>query len=237
MSLSSGEQPVLIVLFFAHVLIDCYLPARRRVKGPGRIAAPVIMGVLTAVCFLNPIGIVAGLLAGLGYAAVRQITFGRSDPSAFWYVGTHASSILVLMLAVHWTGFPGGGRWLDALAGPPLQAIAIMTGLVFMWRQGSTAVGLLVEDLDFEPAQGIPDAGRLIGQLERTLILFMVLAGVPSGIGLLIAAKSVLRFGDVNAEKTDNRRMAEYVIIGTLASFAFAVPVAYAIAALVGRAQ
>jgi hypothetical protein len=64
----------------------------------------------------------------------------------------------------------------------------------------------------------------VIGQLERGLIFALVMFGQAQGVGLLIAAKSILRFGAVK----DDRRLSEYVIIGTLASFGWALVVAYA---------
>ena len=73
-------------------------------------------------------------------------------------------------------------------------------------------------------AESLPGAGRVIGQLERGLIFALVLLGQPQGVGLLMAAKSILRFGAVK----DDRALSEYVIIGTLASFAWALLVAYA---------
>ena len=42
-----------------------------------------------------------------------------------------------------------------------------------------------------------------------------------AAIGLLIAAKSVFRFGDLNKGK--NRKLTEYVLIGTLLSFGLAI--------------
>lgn len=59
----------------------------------------------------------------------------------------------------------------------------------------------------------------MIGLLERGLIFALILLGQPGGVGLLIAAKSILRFGAVK----DDRALSEYVIIGTLASFAWAL--------------
>ena len=47
----------------------------------------------------------------------------------------------------------------------------------------------------------------------------------PSGVGFLIAAKSLLRFGEVR--EGANRMEAEYIIIGTLASFLFGLIIAY----------
>lgn len=69
----------------------------------------------------------------------------------------------------------------------------------------------------------LPGAGRLIGYTERTLILVFVLASAPAAIGFLVTAKSIFRFDSVQRE----RAHAEYVIIGTLLSFAYAVTLSY----------
>lgn len=70
---------------------------------------------------------------------------------------------------------------------------------------------------------GLAGAGALIGQLERGLTFVLVLAGQFGAIGFLIAAKSVLRF-----QYAKDRSQSEYVIIGTLASFAWAISAALA---------
>jgi len=90
-------------------------------------------------------------------------------------------------------------------------------------------VGLLMEPfatrLSSEiTAESLPGAGRLIGTLERGLIFALVLSGQSAGVGLLVAAKSILRFGAVR----DDRALSEYVLIGTLASFGWALVVAFA---------
>ena len=61
----------------------------------------------------------------------------------------------------------------------------------------------------------IKNIGRYIGWVERFLILTLTLVGNYSGIGLVLAAKGLLRLGD-------NRKFAEYVIFGTLLSFSLA---------------
>ncbi|MGI5819089.1 MAG: hypothetical protein ACOX9R_13450 [Armatimonadota bacterium] len=237
MFLTSGEQHILVVLFLAHVLLGRCAPAGRAGTRTAYVAAA--MGIITALCFFEPAGILAGLLIAAGYLVIHWFAAGAAQRRTAAFVGVHGASILLLMTIVGWSGGAESGRWLEALAGPPLQAIAALTGLLFMWWIGSTAVGLLVKELCFDPVaespSGIPNAGALIGQLERTLILFLVLADVASGIGLLVAAKSILRFGEV--KDAENRKMAEYVLIGTLASFTFAIPVAYATAELVKWAQ
>lgn len=69
--------------------------------------------------------------------------------------------------------------------------------------------------------EGLKDAGRYIGMLERLLILTFIFVNQFSAIGFLIAAKSVLRFGDIR--ESNNRKGAEYILIGTMISFAVAI--------------
>jgi Na+/citrate or Na+/malate symporter len=67
--------------------------------------------------------------------------------------------------------------------------------------------------------RGFPDGGKLIGQLERFLIFLFVMTGQIEGVGFLVAAKSVFRFGELSDHK--NRLEAEYITIGTLMSFSW----------------
>ena len=61
------------------------------------------------------------------------------------------------------------------------------------------------------------NAGSLIGDIERWLILAFVIMQRYEALGLLIAAKSIIRFGDKETAKT------EYVLAGTLMSIFIAV--------------
>ena len=62
-------------------------------------------------------------------------------------------------------------------------------------------------------------AGMLIGIIERLLIFFLVIIGKFEAIGLLIAAKSLLRFN----EKDRPEEKTEYLLVGTLISVALAL--------------
>lgn len=68
---------------------------------------------------------------------------------------------------------------------------------------------------------GLEDAGKWIGILERLLILTFILVNQFSAVGFLLGAKSIFRFGDLTGEK--NRKLTEYVLIGTLLSFAITI--------------
>lgn len=71
------------------------------------------------------------------------------------------------------------------------------------------------------PVEGLKDGGKYIGYLERLLIFVFVLNGQFAGVGFLITAKSILRFGEL--KDSENRKQAEYIIIGTFASFLYAI--------------
>ncbi|MEZ9292310.1 DUF3307 domain-containing protein [Vibrio lentus] len=63
---------------------------------------------------------------------------------------------------------------------------------------------------------GLIAGGELIGYLERVLILTFTLVGSYAAVGFVLAAKSIFRFGELN--KSDDRSMTEYVLIGSLLS-------------------
>lgn len=64
--------------------------------------------------------------------------------------------------------------------------------------------------------------GRLIGIIERILAFLLTLNGAVSALGLLLAAKAIARFRDL-----DQRDFAEYVLIGTLLSISIAVGIGF----------
>src|SRR5690606_32888805 len=65
------------------------------------------------------------------------------------------------------------------------------------------------------------NAGKYIGILERLFIFFFVVMNFWEGIGFLLAAKSIFRFGDLK-DKQDIR-LTEYILIGTLLSFGIGI--------------
>jgi hypothetical protein len=68
---------------------------------------------------------------------------------------------------------------------------------------------------------GLPEAGRYIGWMERSLILTFVLAGYSDAIGFLLAAKALVRFPEIQQDTKGH--FAEYFLIGTLTSVGLAL--------------
>ena len=75
--------------------------------------------------------------------------------------------------------------------------------------------------------KSLPNAGKWIGYFERILILTFILTGTAEGIGFLLAAKSIFRFGELS--KAQEIKTTEYVLIGTLASFTIAIIIGFAV--------
>lgn len=69
--------------------------------------------------------------------------------------------------------------------------------------------------------ESLIDAGTYIGILERLLVFVFIILDQWEAVGFLITAKSVFRFGDLSAAK--ERKLTEYVLIGTLISFGIAI--------------
>jgi hypothetical protein len=67
----------------------------------------------------------------------------------------------------------------------------------------------------------LENAGNYIGILERLFVFCFIITGHFEAIGFLLAAKSIFRFGDLKAAK--DRKLTEYVLIGTLLSFGIAL--------------
>ena len=65
------------------------------------------------------------------------------------------------------------------------------------------------------------------------MVFTFILYGRWEAVGFLLAAKSVFRFG--NLKESHDRKLTEYVLIGTLLSFGIAIAIALLSSALIGQ--
>ena len=98
--------------------------------------------------------------------------------------------------------------------------VADFVAALVCWRPANIFIKLMLKyfsvNMPEENASGF-NAGALIGTIERWLILIFVCLGRYDALGLLIAAKSIIRFSEKDTAKT------EYVLAGTLLSIFIAV--------------
>jgi hypothetical protein len=97
----------------------------------------------------------------------------------------------------------------------------LLTGIVFVTFPAAICIAQLTKQWreKINDADTLANAGKWIGIIERIIILIFVLNNEYSAIGLLIAAKSIIRFN----EKDRPEIKTEYLVIGTLLSFVLAI--------------
>lgn len=139
--------------------------------------------------------------------------------------------------------------WVDLFGKGFLKLLIVLSGAILAVKAGGILIGMAVRPFFDEiknnendvamktkaSGRGLKNGGKVIGQLERSLIFLFILMGQLSGIGFLIAAKSVFRFGEVKDPR--HRMEAEYIIIGTLMSFGYGMSIAYATKFFVGLVE
>lgn len=127
-----------------------------------------------------------------------------------------------------------------------LKSLVLVSGLTLTVYAGSflihRAVRPFLDELKAMAAKrkdessvecrGFVSGGRVIGRLERALIFFLILTSQTAGVGFLMAAKSIFRFGEL--KDPQHRMEAEYIIIGTLMSFGYGMLVSYVTKCLLG---
>ena len=108
------------------------------------------------------------------------------------------------------------------------RSILFFTGLVFLTLPTSVLIRNLLSawspiTIDHSKIQteSLVHAGKYIGILERVLVFVFIIVNHWEGVGFMIAAKSVFRFSDLAEAK--QRKLTEYVLIGTLLSFGIAI--------------
>lgn len=101
------------------------------------------------------------------------------------------------------------------------EAFKIITAYIFITVPAGIIIGKLTERWKNHTVPSLKNAGQWIGITERLLVLTLVLLQQYTAIGFIIAAKSILRTATSREEK--QFAQSEYILIGTLLSFAFAI--------------
>lgn len=241
---------------FAHLLTDFVFQTETSLRAKHRLTGLILHGLAAGGLTYLLIGILPGWQLPVGVALTHTLLDAwklRSPKGTRLrkFVVDQLGHIFILVLfswaAVSSFGdYPG--LWISLFGWPYLLILAVTSGSIVSIYLVSFLVELSFEALGIgkRPASsagespagsregevGIAEGGRIIGYLERGLITLFVLAGYPAGIGFLIAAKSVFRFGEL----TDSTRrwQAEYIIIGTLLSILFGTLFAYLTAWVAG---
>lgn len=245
------ELTPFILLVLCHVLGDFYLQSERLVAAKNQSASKAFMPhvfhafvhgflVLTALWFAY-----SGSIQLLYIAAVIFVThllidftksiFNNAQPLLAFVVDQLTHLIVLVSIAFYIGGAPEL-QLSFAWEGTHQYAFLVMAlGVLFVLKPASVLIRLVLNGLHSGPStEGLtlPQGGQILGYLERMIILILILLDQFAAIGFVIAAKSVLRFSDLNRlrEASDGKSpnplyLTEYVLVGTFMSFLYVLVV------------
>lgn len=148
---------------------------------------------------------------------------GKSEKKrTTWFIGDQLAHVLILM--VLWVVIEDKKSVFEFLDSELFWLTC--TSILFLTQPAAMIVRVMISGWNPIPDKkehSLANAGKYIGILERLFVFGFVVSGNWEGIGFLLAAKSVFRFGDLNDAK--DRNLTEYVLIGTLISFGLAIVV------------
>jgi hypothetical protein len=107
------------------------------------------------------------------------------------------------------------------------SVLLILCGYIFTLKEGTIFIRLTLNRMRITPKkkdkptqkdQQEYDRGKLIGLLERTFLYFLIIFNQIGAIAIIIALKSLARFKEL-----DDKKFAEYFLIGSLLSVMVAV--------------
>lgn len=232
---NAAQAIVLLQLLTAHLLTDFFLQPTRWVRD--KEARKERSPYLYAHVLLT--GAVAGLFAqSIGAAFFIAFTHLGID---LWKLNRPTRSFQNFLLDQIFHGIILVITWLFVIHGfgylkevmasffGNFQFWAVLTAYLACTYPLGFAVGMATSRWRAQVAASgasLEEAGKWIGILERLLILTFLLNNQFEAIGLLIAAKALLRFRD------DDLKLTEYVLIGTLVSFTMTIFIGLALKAV-----
>lgn len=172
-------------------------------------------------------------LALLGCGLALLLSYARERGPAGWKsrgaeleLGITGAYVVLSALLVGNSGGPPLVALLRLPVGTNRQAALAFAAAItlFLVRGGTQVVRAILDRAGSLPKiqQHVDEVeynrGRLIGDIERLLLAWMVAAGSYAAMGFIVAAKGLVR-----SKQFESHDFAEYFLVGTLASTALAL--------------
>lgn len=198
-----------------------------------------LMAGLTEVSDLVALAVIAAVVVLWGQTVTRA--FGRGG--AWVPLLVLGSALLLGVLTSAWAGTADGlmGDWLASARVPALQglsadrALLLVGAFLVQLSTGNVIVRLVLAATGTtNPTYGShpdldPDlrlkGGRLLGPMERAFIVGLGLSGHLTAASIVIAAKGLLRFPELQSRREQERihRLTEYFLVGSFVSWLVAL--------------
>lgn len=228
---------LLILQLLAHLVGDFYLQTEKSCKSKADNAFKsghlYIHALITFACawlFSLTVGYWwAALLVAVLHLVIDGLkSICRNLKGAFFIDQLlHVAVIVATVMLYNKVGTIALPAWL-----PETKVLLWIVAFVFCLHPANFFIQNIFKDArisipDSGKEMSLPNAGRVIGNVERMLTMVFVMLGQFEAIGFLLAAKSLLRFRETDTVKS------EYVLVGTLLSFGIAILVGVAVKLLI----
>lgn len=237
----STPLSLLLALLLAHLAGDFLLQGKAWVHSKKHLGyrspavylhagvhAALILIVILLAGYVPLFAVAVALLIGLSHLLI-DIVKSYTPERVRYFLIDQIMHLAVLCLVWIWLAQPWPllaelSAWLWH---PNTLVVAFAYGLIT--RPMSIFIAMIMQrwSAQVDNRGTLADAGARIGILERFLVLTFVLGGEFTPIGFLLAAKSVLRFGDLREDR--DRKLTEYVLLGTMLSFALTLVLGLAV--------
>lgn len=150
-----------------------------------------------------------------------KLSFQKKKTKRLWFFIDQALHILSIIALVY---LFSDAFYFDAISITKNHLLLVFC-LLILTKPTSIVMRTIFSKWDInaltQDNESLKDAGKYIGILERLLVFIFIISDHWEAVGFLITAKSVFRFGDLTASK--ERKLTEYILIGTLISFGIAI--------------
>jgi hypothetical protein len=208
---------------------------------------PLVVAVCAALCALWHAGDVALLALAAATTVIWPLLCARSERTGVHHVAPLAvfgTSLGLMMALSGWTAEVSGvvarwSRWaaLPVNDVPPTRLLMILGVVLLQFATGNRLVRLVLASVGAVRATGQPQpsdqlkGGRLLGPMERLLILSLGVGGQVAAASAVVAAKGIIRFPELNAQKSRTDigtgvgidEVTEYFLVGSFASWLLAL--------------
>lgn len=207
-------------------------------------AGPVMVVACAVLCGLWRAGDVVLLALAAVAAAVWEVLCLRAERTGRDQTAPLAVMVVAVVLLVAlsgWGSHAGGlsARWASWVALPlsgvtPTRMLMVVGVVLLQLATGNQLVRLVLGTVGVVRPAGEPQpsdrlkGGRLLGPMERLLILSLGAGGQVAAAGAVVAAKGIIRFPELNAQKGRNGEVGidavtEYFLVGSFASWLLAL--------------
>lgn len=220
---------LLLKLIAGHLAGDFFLQTDRLAKSK-RTSVPALSlhALINAICVYMFLGNLSlwwvPPVVLVTHFIIDHIKIHYGTDSTKWFIADQCMHLAVLMSV--WLTLTGGYGCLHDLLMSVINSDKIWMYLI-VYSSMTLPTSMFIERVfrnwstKVPEYNGLPGGGMWIGIIERWLIITFIVTGNFSAVGFLMTAKSVFRFADIKT--SSDFRITEYILLGTLISFAIAI--------------